>query len=93
MELRINHVRINRARPVLFHETPEKLGQEGVHPCLISGSWNHLIDLKQVFSPNYLEFSPCETQKIILLEVRFNPFKVRLNIQKLEKSENWNFEI
>ena len=31
------------------------------------------------------EFCPCERQKIILYEMRFDPCEARLNIEKLEK--------
>ena len=45
--------------------------------------------LKPLFPFIFWELLPCETQKITLHEVIFNPCKVRLNIRKLKK---WNFE-
>ena len=67
----------------------------GMHSCVkivisilfIGGSWNCIIGLKLVFVKNFGKISPCETQEIILFEVRFNPHEVILNIKIFRKTE------
>ena len=43
------------------------------------------------FAKNFGKFTLHEMQKINLRKARFNPCKVRLNIEKVRKREFWNF--
>ena len=58
-----------------------------MYPLIIVGSLSYLIGLKPVFRFKIWDFFPCQTQKIILQEVRFNPRKVRWIIEILTKLE------
>ena len=41
--------------------------------------------LKPIFCQKFWEYDQCEVKKVILLEVRFDPNEVILNIRKLRK--------
>ena len=102
---------LNRDNEVLSDETTGEILRHGhsigcsllfavaihVYPLIIVGSLSYLIGLKPVFRFKIWDFFPCETQKIILQQVKFNPRKVRWTTEKLTKLEKlwklkfWNF--